>query len=244
MAHTIADFVAKIPDAIEDDANALGGVTGTLLPALVERTIVQRYSQDRALEIVSDVAGNSTHYLDLPVAPGDGDDLPLFEPEFSVIKSIEYPIEQQPPQLVDESDFRVYRSPQGYKLLINFDTPGPNDTCRITWTARHLADGSTVLERDFYAIVDYAGSLAAEKLASKYVQIGDSTIQADVVNYRTRSSEMLTIAKTLRKRYYNHMGIEEGASGTNEQAPAFALGHQWLEQNSGVDRLVHDKYTR
>jgi hypothetical protein len=55
---------------------------------------------------------------------------------------------------------------------------------------------------------------------------------------------MLNVAKALRKRYYNHMGIEEGASGEAEVGPAVALGNQYLEQNSGVDRLVHGKYTR
>jgi hypothetical protein len=44
----------------------------------------------------------------------------------------------------------------------------------MTWTARHLADGSTVPDSDFYAVVDFAGSLAAEKLASFYVGPGDS----------------------------------------------------------------------
>jgi len=244
MPFSIQDFVDKIPDAIEDDAAYLGGTTGTLLPALVVRTIVQRYSQDRPLDVVSDVPGNGTNYLDIPVAPGSGSDVPVFEPEFSTVRSIEYPIEQQPPQMVLDSDFRVYRAPSGYKLLINFDTPIVGDVCRVTWTARHLADGSTVLDRDFYAVVDYAASLAADRLASRYVQTGDSTIQADVVNYRSKSQEMLTIAKNLRKRYFNHMGIDEGANGSNEQAPAFALGHQYLEQNSGVDRLVHGKYTR
>jgi hypothetical protein len=242
-AHTIADFVNEIPNVISDDADRLGGTSGTLLPSLVVRAITQRYSQDRPLEIVSDVQGNGTNYLDLPVAPTGGPAVP-FEPDFSILKSIEFPIGQQPPQMVLDSDFRVYRDPAGYKVLINFDTPNAADLVRMTWTARHLADGSTVMDRDFYALVDYAGSLAADKLASFYVGTGDSSIQADVVNYRSKSQEMLNIAKTLRKRYFNHMGIEESATGGNEQAPAVAFGNQYLEQNSGVDRLVHGKYTR
>jgi hypothetical protein len=242
--YSIQDFVNEIPNVISDDAGRLtAGPDGDVRPALVKRAIVMRYSQDSPLELVSDIAGNGTNYLPLPVAPGSGT-VPVFDPGFSVIKQIEFPIGQQPPQLILDSDFRVYRAPDGYKILINFDTPGSGDSLRVTWTAKHLDDGSTISDGDFYAIVDFAGSLAAEKLASFYVGTGDSTLQADVVNYRSKSSEMLSIAKALRRRYFNHMGVDEDANGGDEQVPALALGNQYLEQNSGVDRLVHGKHTR
>jgi hypothetical protein len=239
--YSIADFVAAIPDVLSDDA---GRITASL-PTLCQRAILERYSQDAPLEIVSDVDGNGTNYLALPVAPGDGEDLPVWESNFSVIRQIEYPILQQPPQLVLDSDFRIYRAPGlADQILINFDTPEEGDFIRVTWTARHLVDGSTVPDKDFYAVVDFAASLGAERLATFYVGTGDATLQADVVQYRSKSAEMLACAKALRKRYYNHMGIEEGKSGDPDSGPAFAIGNQYLEQNSGVDRLVHDKYSR
>lgn len=241
--YSIQDFVDEIPNVLSDDADRLGGTTGTELPALVKRAILQRYTLDSPLEVVSDVDGNGTNLLDLPVAPG-ADPVPVFEPEFSVIRTIEYPIGQQPPQFVLDSDLRVYRSPSGYQILLNFDTPAPGTAMRVTWTARHLNDGSTVPDRDFYAVVDYAGSLAAEKLASIYVSDGDSTLQADVVNYRSKSAEMLKIAAALRKRYFNHMHIDGDASGGTDQAPSIAMGNQFLDQGSGVGRLLHDKYSR
>lgn len=242
--YAIADFVNEIPNVLSDDANRLGGTTGTILPALVARAILERYSADAPLIQVSDIEGNGTNYIPLPVAAGEGSDLPVFEPNFSVIQQVEYPILQQPPQLILDSDFRVYFAPGvAPTILINFDTPQPGDYVRCTWTARHLRDGSTVPDKDFYAVTDFAASLAAEKLATFYVGTGDPTLQADVVQYRSKSAEMLSCAKALRKRYYNHMGIEEGAAAA-DMGPAFAIGNQYLEQNSGVDRLVHDKYSR
>lgn len=240
--YAISDFVAEIPNVISDDAARIASGNWT---ALVIRAILERYSADRPLYLVSDIDGNGTNYLPLPVAPGSGDDLPLWESNFSVIERIEFPIGQQPPQLVDDSDFRIYSTPGAAdRILINFDTPNSGDSMRVTWTARHLRDGSTVPDKDFYAVTDFAASLGAEKLATFYVGTGDSTLQADVVNYRSKSQEMLNVAKALRKRYYNHMGIEEGATGEAEVGPALAVGNQYLEQNSGVDRLVHGKYTR
>lgn len=238
--YSIADFVAEIPNALSDDANRLGGNYAPF----VERAIIQRYSLDAPLLMVSDIDGNGTNLLPLPIAPGAGGDLPVFEPNFSVIRSIEYPVGQQPPQYVLDSDLQVYHSPTEYQIMLNFDSPPVGDTLRVRWTARHLPDGSTVPDKDFYAVVDFAASLAAEKLATFYVGTGDSTMQADVVNYRSKSQEMLNIAKAMRRRYFNHMGIDGDAVGGTEQAPAFSMGNQFLEQASGVDRLVHGKYTR
>lgn len=240
--YAIPDFVAEIPNVLADDAKRISANTWT---ALVTRAILERYSQDAPLYLVSDVEGNGTNYIPLPAAPGEGADLPVWESNFSVIQQIEFPIGQQPPQLILDSDFRVYRTPgQPDQILINFDTPQEGDSLRVTWTARHLRDGSTVPDKDFYAMTDFAASLGAENLASFYVGTGDSTMQADVVQYRSKSAEMLKCAAALRKRYYNHMGVEEGTTGEDEVGPAFSLGNQYLEQNSGVDRLVHNKYSR
>jgi len=150
-----------------------------------------------------------------------------------------------PPEYVLDSDLFLYRTPTGYSIALNFDSPGPEDTMRVLWTASHAANGSTIPGKDFYAVVDYASSLALESLAATYVQTGDPSIAADVVNYRSKSQEYLSLAKAIRKRYFTHMGVEESdTSGGGEAAPSLAIGNQWLEQNSGVDRLVHGKYSR
>jgi hypothetical protein len=239
--YAISDFTGAVPSVFSDPS----GKTTALLAGFAQRAIIERYSQDSPLWITSDIEGNGTNYMPLPVAPGTGGDLPVWESNFSVIRQIEYPIGQQPPQLILDSDFRIYHTPgQADQILVNFDTPPVGQFARVTWSARHLIDGSTVPDRDFFAVVDFTASLAAEWLATDYVSVGDPTMNVDVVNYRSKSQEMQGVAKMLRKRYFNHMGIEEGAADEAPLAPAFALGNQYLEQNSGVDRLVHDKYSR
>jgi hypothetical protein len=235
MARTVKDFTDAMPDVIRDEAKRLDALDRFAIQA-----ITGRYSKDAPVEVVSDVPGNGTKYIDLPT---DAANLVVFEPEFSTIRAIEYPIEQQPPQYVLDSDLRVYRKPDGYRILLNFDAPSAEDVLRVTWTARHRADGSTVFEKDFYAVVDYAASLALEALAAIYAQVGDPSIGADTVNYRTKSQEYLTLAKAVRKRYFVHMGVDESEQGT-EQPAAFAMGNQYLNTNSGVQRLVHSKYSR
>jgi hypothetical protein len=231
-----------MPGIVRNNADSLGDLTVFAIQA-----ITQRYSKDAPLELVSDVTVEGTFYLPLPT-PLDGQ-YGLFEPEFSVIQQIEYPIGQQPPQFMLDSDFRIYRAPDGYRIVLSIDNPNTTDPLRISWTSRHSADGSTVPDKDFYAVADYASSLALEALAAFYLDMSAPSISADTVNYQNRSQQALTMARAIRKRYYTHMGIGEessnsSASSSSEAAPAFAMGNQYLEQNSGVDRLVHGKYTR
>jgi hypothetical protein len=116
---------------------------------------------------------------------------------------------------------------------------------RVTWTCRHTAPtvsvDSTIPDADFEAVCDYAGALCCEALAARYAQTNDSTIQADAVNYRTKSQEYLGIAKALRKRYDEQVGIQEGGTGPGGGTVpgALAVGDMELKQGSGVERLTH-----
>jgi hypothetical protein len=236
--YSIADFTAAMPAVVRDEANRLTANGGSLDRYAIQ-AITERYSMDAPLEVVSDIQGNGTSVVDAPVDPANAT---VFEQDFSILRSLEYPIEQVPPVYIDESDFRVYRTPTALKLQLMANAPSASEVIRATWTGRHAADGSTVPDRDFYAVVDYASSLALESLAAIYVQTGDAAIQADVVNYRTKSQEYLTLAKAIRDRYFSHMGIDPKA--TTDNPAALAIGNQHLNQNSGVDRLIHGKYTR
>jgi hypothetical protein len=119
--------------------------------------------------------------------------------------------------------------------------PLESESMRITWTVRHKNDGSTVPDMDFDCVCDFAASLCFDALAAAYAQIGDSSIGADVVNYRTKSQEYLSLAKTSRKRYYGFLGIEEDANETATAGPAIAFGDVNFTMNPGVDRVTHKR---
>lgn len=241
MAHVIDDFAEAMKPIIHDDASKLAADE---LRRFAQQAIVGRYSQDSSLELVSDIAGNGTYFLDLPEAPED--QYGVFDPEFSVIKSLEYPIERTPRELLLDADYAVYRKPSGYTIQVESIAPTNNEIVRCTWTSRHKDDGSTVPDKDYFAVVDFAASLALEALASMYIQTGDAAIAADTVNYRTKSQEYLAMAKAVRRRYFNHLGVEEGATGGggSDDKAAMASGDMSLVMNSGVDRLIHGRYTR
>jgi hypothetical protein len=237
-ANPMQPFLDAIAPVIADE---LGWVAGSL-PRFIQQTLLQRYSKDRPLYLVSDVAGTGTAMMPMPVAPGS--QFGTFDPLFSEIKKIEYPIGQIPDEDVRSEDWEIYRSPTGYQLVLSAYVPQVGQSARLTWTAQHAPDGSTVPQVDFYAVCDYAASLALEAMAARASQFGDNTMGADSTNYRSKAQEYVSLAAKIRKRYFNHMGIEENVSGVESKAAISTGNLRNIMGTAGVDRLVHGKDTR
>ena len=235
-------FTQAILPIIQDRQN---WVTSDV-PRFVLQTILQRYSKDAPLVVVSDVAGNGTNLVPLPVvavSEGQPASPVVFDPDLSAVLNIEYPIGQIPEQDFDGRDWSVYQSPTGFQLQVLYCRPQIGELMRVTWTAPHAPDGSTVRARDFYAVCDYAASLALQAMAGRATQVGDNTMGADTVNYRTKAQEYLTLAAQKRKLYFAHFGISETSTET-ENGPAFAMGDMKNIMGSGIDRLIHGRNTR
>lgn len=193
--------------------------------------------------VVTDVAGDGSSLAPLP----EGSDGEQFEESFSSIRSIEHPIGNIPPTTLEAVEFDLYRAPSGRKIMFTSMQLSASDQARITWTARHKNDGSTVPEPDFEAVADLAASLCFDILAAAYLQTGDASFQADSVSYRTKGQEALALATKFRKRYFGHMGIAEGDGATNggsTQGPAIAMGDVDVMMGWGGDRLTHGRKTR
>lgn len=234
--HSVDQFLVQINSAIQDSAGKL-----TDRDSLFPRAL-QRYSKDEPLVIVTDVTASGTSDQPLP-----GTAVSTFEKGFSEIRSVEYPVGHVPAAYLLDEDWDMYETPSGQFVRLLSVTPSAGEAIRITWTARHAADGSTVPDKDFEAVCDFAAALGYEALASIYTQTGDSTIQADTVNYRTKNQEYLSLAKAARKRYYDHLGVDGGVQG--QEAPsraAISLGslHEDLGGVTGVDRMTHPRATR
>jgi hypothetical protein len=230
----LVDFTDRVAIILQDAVKKLADADRS---ALTLQAICQRYSKDRPREIVTDVAGKGTSDLALPQDAGGA----LFEEGFSLIRQLEFPIGQVPPATIEESDWQWYRTPDGLKIRLLGETPGANEKVRVTWTARHAADGSTVPANDFEAVCDLASALCFEALAAAYAQTGDNSMGADVVNYRTKGQEYLALAKAARKRYLDYMGIEDGATGASggNNGPALAMGDMDNMMEWGGDRMTH-----
>lgn len=160
---------------------------------------LETYSKDRPRTVVVDSVGAGTHDVALP------DD---WVEEFSTVKQVEYPVDEVEPVLVPKDLFTVYRKPSGEVLRLFGSTPDADEAVRITITVPRTE--STIVTGDLDAVASLAAANCCELLANIFAQTSDPTIQADVVNYRTKSGEFAARAKALRKIYTNHMGIKDG----------------------------------
>jgi hypothetical protein len=208
---------------------------------------VKRYSKDRPRELVTDITGVNPGSAILALPTGPSNPAEQFEDGFSIIRSIEFPVGDLPLTFLEGDDWFIYRTPTGLKLALNSLVPATTDTLRVTWTVRHnpgttgaQAVATTVPDADFEAVCDLAASFCCDKLSAVYARTNDPSIQADTVNYRSKAQEYASIAKQFKKRYDDHIGIEDsGAGGGSPTAGAIAIGDMNLTQGSGVDRLTH-----
>ena len=235
MPRSLDQFAKQRDVVLRDDA---GKLPSGDRDALLGKAITERYSKDRPLQLASDVNGAASNLLALPTSSGG-----TFEEGFSIVKTIEFPIGDAPPTLIDDANWRMYRTPTALKIMLDILAPSASDTLRITWTARHKDDATTVPDPDFYAVCDLAAALCYEALAGIYAQTGDASLSADSVNYRTKSQEYLSLAKALAKRYYEHLGINPSDTGA-ATGPAGASFSMHETMGWGGDRLTHPRSTR
>jgi len=189
------NLVEIIRGKVKDDSGKLSDpddLTNSCTEAL------NRYSKARPMEAVVDVAGSGTHDVALPNGWVEG---------FSSILQVEYPVDQIPAETIDHKDYSIYATPAGKKLRILTVTPDTTETVRQTYTILHTEDSVPV--PDLEAVANLAASICCRILAGALSNTNDPTIQADVVNYRSKSGEFTRLANELEKLYKSHLGIKD-----------------------------------
>lgn len=155
------------------------------------------YSKHRPREVVFDLVGNGGSDLALPAG---------WVAEFSRILAVEYPVGENPPHLLAADEWSLYRSPQGYQLRLRLDKPAAGESVRLTYTAPRTETELPAADLD--AVACLAASICLRTLAALYGQTSDPTIQADVVNYRSKTDEFRRLADALEERFHVHLGID------------------------------------
>lgn len=202
----MATLIDIIRSKVKDDSGKLSD-PDDLLSAATEA--LNRYSKFRPLQVVTDIPGSGGYDCDLPIDWVEG---------FSEILQVEYPVGRVPANIIDRSYYSVYAGPDGKKLRILIATPDADELVRQTYTVLHTED--SVPAADLEAVANLAASICFRQLAAAFGQTSDPTIQADVVNYRSKTDEFRRLADSLEERYKDHLGIK--ASDTTPAAMAVA----------------------
>ena len=218
----LSDYETLVADLIRDDADRI---------ALAEKDraiqlAVQRYSKDRLREKVEDVATTAANLLPLPAG---------WEDEVSEVSSLEVPIGDVPPSILDNDGFGMYRDPSGLSVML-IDPLEVGTLVRVAYSIAHVvsAGEDTIPVPDREPVACWAAATLCDQLAAFYSGGTDSTIQADSVQSRSKAQEYSARAKALRTRYLNELGLED-----KRDAAAGAVVKMTHADSRGLPLLTH-----
>ncbi len=165
---------------------------------------VRFYSRIRPrLNGVRDYSGDdSTYEFTLPAD---------WDPQFSNVKSIEYPQGNQDPDYLGTDQWFIYNTPAGQVLRLKM-TLSSGETARVSYSRMHKVSSqqNTIVEADKRALCYLAASLIARNLESKYASHTEPSLAADVVNYRTKQRQYADVADHFEALYKAHFGMKRG----------------------------------
>uniref|UniRef100_A0A6M3LDS5 Uncharacterized protein n=1 Tax=viral metagenome TaxID=1070528 RepID=A0A6M3LDS5_9ZZZZ len=226
----------------QDYITAVGQMVGGEIPLseadkiLAIAMAVKAHSRHKPLLVVEDESGAAA--FDYAVSL-----LANWAEGFSTIKSVEYPVDDtdETPDMLQDDEWMIYVKPAGKYLRFLEDEPTATETFRVTYTALHTCTDAacTVDDFDAEAVQALAAACFCDMLATYYAQSTDSTISADSVQHDGKSRDYAARAKSYRKLYFDHLGIEEG------KTPAASVTRDQDKPGSWAgDKLTHKQNYR
>lgn len=224
----LADFQDLVDDLVRDDSGKIAVADRDQAIGLA----VERYGKDRPKTAVEDVAAAATGQV-LPLPAG-------WQPDFSKLVSLEYPIGEVPPRVLASGTYRLYETPATTQVLLAVVLQA-GEQVRATYTVRHTLDAvtDTLPAQDREAVSSWAAALLLDQLASLFSGDSDSTIQADSVDHNSKAREFAARARAARKRYFDELGIDP-----KRNVAAGAVVDLDLRDSRNRDRLTHPERYR
>jgi len=235
----IGHFIAEIDSrllALEDEADATDKERAA-------KSALTTYSKDKPDVRTNDITGDGGFSFTV-----NSTNLPGFVLFSSQIRGIEYPYDstQAEPNWIESENWKILPSGTTHVLrMLNGIEPTSSEMVRVHYSQPYVFAGDpdqvTMPDIDFYAVCDLATSYTLEGIANKLTALGQSTIEADTVNYRTKSTEARANAKTFFKRYADHMGIDEKGGKARAVAVVTDVDAEYSFQS---DFLTHPRRWR
>jgi hypothetical protein len=225
----LADYTSAIDDLVRDKDQVLS--SGSIQLAIAQALLV--YSDHRPREVPADVVADAAGYeLQLPAG---------WVVDFSVVRAIEYPVDQNPVAMLDMA--RVYRRlrPAGERIELPVALSA-GDVVRVTYSATHVVDNATdtVPPAHRHAVQCLAASNLCGQLASYYATEAAPTIGADVSDHQGKTERFRARARDLVAVYNSVLGIATGGKGGDVQAKSAGTVVTLDSLNAaGEQRLFH-----
>lgn len=220
----LADYQTLVTRLVRDDSER---ITPDDLDAAI-RAAVLKYGTARPRIRVADIAGVSGMLIALPAG---------WEEECSKLASLEYPVGNVPPSVLDSDAWAFYRDVDGLKIMLASSLPAAARV-RATFTVRQVVSSTedTIPVDHREPVARYAAALLCDQLAAFYASDSDPTIGVDRAQGQTRSQAYAARARDYRKAYLDAVGVEDKAA-----APACAVATLKARDSDGGARFFHPR---
>ena len=177
----------------------------------------------------------------------------------SVVKQIEYPLLQRPRAILQPDQWTYYPDyPSATSIELESDTPASGaDNVGVLWTTVHTVGDAAVSPATLYQTVPdheepaYEYALAAASLriyAARYLHTTNSEIDADSINYRSKYSEALAVAKAFEAKASTILGVDiTGDPGAQGAGQAGQSAGGWVDLDvsaSGMSPIFRSRTQR
>lgn len=206
MGHTLGEWIAKVGALLKDSSQKDIGVD---VEAVGIRPAIGRYSIDRPYEAQADAVGNGTAYY--PVPPG-------WLVGFSILRAVEFPAHQNPPQFLDDQEWTVCLSPSditSWQVMFLTAFPGLNQSIRYSYTVpwAYPTTDATVDLIDtvaFEAVSALAAAHCCRALAIEAARNLRGALPTDLVDGTNRVAILSKAADAMEAIYERFLGLQEG----------------------------------
>ena len=188
----------------------------------VETDVGVNDAAERAVGQALNIYSRLNPRVQIAVITGDGSTrlfaMPAdYQPPFSKVLSIEYPYGNFPPSFLTASDFRIYldvdeNGIESYKILFT-SIPATDQVARVQYTSLHVLSGyesselTTIPTPHWSAFLYLSAYCLANFAVGYYGSTTRSTLNADIVNYRTKADEWRAIATHFYTSFKAAMGL-------------------------------------
>ncbi len=214
----LEDYRKMLEDMVRDDST-----TSQADQDLALEIGLLKYSKDVPRKITDPVTSDGTDLVDLPEG---------WQNDFSKLINVRVAEGQE---LVDFGEWQLVDVIGGQQVKVQYIQP-PGGDVYITYTFPHELDyeTTTVPKVDKIAVCYWAAAWLLDQLSTQYAGHQQTMLDADAVDWQSKSKDFAGRAKLHRSQYHEHLGTQQGkitASGVIVD----------LDQTDsrGRDRLIH-----
>lgn len=212
MGHTTPQWRDRISRWLQDVARV--DASSVDLDAVAIEPALSQYGIDVPLETTTEQAGSGTEYQVMPSG---------WVPGYSTLAVVEFPARQNPPRVLDRSQWLLTRSPTvvGTQVVLLDHVAAASDYVRMTytiaWPLPDLVDATVdqVPDPAFPFVCALGASYATTAIMAMAARDRMGSMPTDVVDGRDRTRNLQDAAKALSNTYQQYLGrLAESLGGT------------------------------